>query len=276
MGKLLSANFIRLKKDRVFWLCMGVMLLYSVVYMLNGCRQATGDLSEYHYSIDRYYFHFAVTIGLFCSLFSSLFFGTEYSDGTIRNKIVVGHTRQSVYLANLVTAFGAALCMMLVWLTSSMVAVPVLGVWQMSLSKLLVYLLVGVMLVAAFCAICTFVNMLSVNKAITVAASIFLILILIVLANLIYGSLSEPELSSGVQITANGMEMSEPAPNPNYITGAKREIYDFLMDFLPTGQGLRMWLLEVGHPVRMIVSSFCITIFTTLGGIFLFKRKNLR
>ncbi len=276
MGKLLAANFARLKKDKIFWICMGVMLLYAVVYMLNGCRQATADLSDYSYGLDQYYFHFAASIGLFCALFSSMFFGTEYGDGTIRNKIIIGHARQSVYLANFLTAFTAALCMMLVWLIGALVAVPVLGFWKMSAPNVILYLLIGVMLLAALCSICTFVSMLSVNKAMTVALSILLVLGLIAFASMVYGSLQEPEMSSGVSITANGMEMSDLGPNPNYITGVKREIYEWLIDFLPTGQGLRMWQLEINRPVRMLVSSAFITLFTTLGGIFLFKRKNLQ
>lgn len=65
MRKLLSANYSRLWRDKIFWICMGTMLVYSVVYMLNGCRQATVDLTEYNYSIDKYYFHFAMSIGVF-------------------------------------------------------------------------------------------------------------------------------------------------------------------------------------------------------------------
>ena len=79
MRRLLAANFSRLWKDKTFWLCMGTMLVYSIVYMLNGCRQATIRLPEYHYSIDEYYFHFAIVIGAFCALFSSMFLGTDYS-----------------------------------------------------------------------------------------------------------------------------------------------------------------------------------------------------
>ena len=97
MCKLLSANYSRLWRDKIFWICMGTMLVYSVVYMLNGCRQATVDLAEYNYSIDKYYFHFAISIGIFCAVFSSMFFGTEYSDGTIRNKVIVGHTKLNHY-----------------------------------------------------------------------------------------------------------------------------------------------------------------------------------
>lgn len=276
MCKLLSANFSRLWKDKIFWLCMGAMLIYSVVYMLNGCRQATVDLSEYNYSIDNYYFHFAVIIGAFCALCSSMFLGTEYSDGTVRNKIVVGHTREDIYIANLITVFTATLLMMLVWLIGALVAIPSLGVWKMEVSNLLVYLFIAAMFEAALSAIFTFVCMQSTNKAITVVVSILLFLGLLVFASMLYSGLSEPEMTSGVQITAAGMQMGEPTPNPNYVSGVKRKIYEVLVDFLPTGQGLQMWQLEISNFVRMLVSSVSITVFTTVGGIFIFKRKDLK
>lgn len=276
MSKLLSANFMRLKKDTFFWLCSGAMLVYAVVYMMNGCRQATVDLAEYNYSIDKYYFQFAISIGAFCALFSSMFLGTEYSDGTIRNKIVVGHTRTSIYIANLVTTFTAALLIMSVWLLGALTAIPVLGTWEMDVLHLLLYLLIAVMFVAVFSAIYTFVNMISTNKAVTVAVCFLLFLGLLIFSSMLYNGLSEPEMTSGVAITANGMEMSEPTPNPKYISGATREIYDFLIDFLPTGQGLRMWQLEISHPIRMLLSSVFIAVSTTVGGIFIFKRKNIR
>ncbi len=83
-------------------------------------------------------------------------------------------------------------------------------------------------------------------------------------------------MASGVIITPNGMEIAEPTPNPNYISGVTREIYDFIVDFLPTGQGLRMWQLEISNPIRMLLSSVFITILTSVGGIFAFKRKNIK
>lgn len=276
MNKLLRANFSRLWKNKLFWLCMGSMLVYAVAYMLNGCRQAAADLSEYSYSIDEYYFHFALSIGFFCALHSSMFFGTEYSDGTIRNKIIVGHTRTSIYLASLITTFTATLLIMSAWLAGALVAVPALGFWEMGVSRLLLCLLVAVCFSLAFSAIFTAVSMLSSGKAMTVLISILLFLGLLLLASVIYNSLREPETISGVQLTVNGMEMADPTPNPNYVTGTKREIYDFLVDFLPTGQGIRLWLLEIAHPVRMLASSLFIAVATTAGGMFAFRKKDLK
>lgn len=276
MRKLLSANFSRLWRDKIFWICIGTMLIYSVVYMLNGCRQATVDMAGYNYSIDEYYFHFALSIGMFCALFSSMFFGTEYSDGTIRNKIVVGHTKTDIYIASLITTITATLFMLLTWLIGALVAIPTLGVWKMTVLKLFSYLLIAVMFVMAFSGICTFVCMTVTNKAYIIMISMLLILGLLVFTSMLYNGLSQPETISGVQITSNGMEMSKPSPNPNYVSGAMRKVYDFILDFLPTGQGLRMWQLQIAHPIRMIISSVVITFLTTFCGISIFKKKNLR
>ncbi len=276
MRKLLCANFSRFWKDKIFWICMGAMLIYAVAYMLNGCRRAAADLSEYKYSIDEYYFHFALTIGMFCALFGSMFFGTEYSDGTIRNKIIVGHTKTNLYFASLITTTAATLLLMAVWLVGALVAVPTLGAWKMAVPTLLLYLLIAVMFIMALSAICTFVYMVSDNKASIVLISMLLILGLLVLTGMLYFGLHEPETISRIEITANGMEWSEPSPNPRYISGAKRGVYEFILDFLPTGQGLKMWQLEINHPVRMLVSSAVITLFTTFGGIYIFKRKNIK
>ncbi len=276
MNKLLRSNFSRLWKNKLFWLCMGAMLVYSIVYMLNGCRQAVMDMTEYEYGLEQYYFHFALSIGFFCTLFGSMFFGTEYSDGTIRNKMIVGHTRTDIYMSSLVTTFIATLLMMSAWLVGALIGVPALGFWKMGVLHLLEYLLIAVMLVLAFSAICTVVNILSSNKAVTVVISILLFLGFLIFASMVYSRLSEPEMASGVVLTANGFEMAKPTPNPQYVTGLTRKIYDFLVDFLPTGQGLRLWQLEIRNPIRMLVSSAFITVLTTAGGIFAFKRKNIK
>lgn len=276
MNKLLRSNFSRLWKNKLFWLCMGAMLVYSIVYMLNGCRQAVMDMTEYEYGLEQYYFHFALSIGFFCTLFGSMFFGTEYSDGTIRNKMIVGHTRTDIYMSSLATTFIATLLMMSAWLVGALIGVPALGFWKMGVLHLLEYLLIAVMLVLAFSAICTVVNILSSNKAVTVVISILLFLGFLIFASMIYSRLSEPKMASGVVLTANGFEMAKPTPNPQYVTGLTRKIYDFLVDFLPTGQGLRLWQLEIRNPIRMLVSSAFITVLTTAGGIFAFKRKNIK
>ncbi len=44
MKRLFHANLVRLLRDRVFWLSNGILLIYTVVYMLNACRQERSGL----------------------------------------------------------------------------------------------------------------------------------------------------------------------------------------------------------------------------------------
>ena len=129
MSRLLSAGYSRLWKNKVFWLEMGAVLVYAVVFMLNGCRQAAAN-GGIGYSLDQFYFHFAVSVGLFGAIFTSLFIGTEYSDGTIRNKFVIGHSRAAVYLSNLLVSGSAMLLMAGVWMLAALIGVPFLGFWK--------------------------------------------------------------------------------------------------------------------------------------------------
>lgn len=275
MRKLLSANFSRLWKNREFWICVGIAMLYAVIYLLNGCRMALRDISEFQYHLDDYYFHFAFSSGGICAIFCSLFLGTEYNDGTLRNKIVVGHTRTDVYLANLLTVFMASLLFLLAWCLGAMAGVPVLGLWQMTSLQLVFYLSIAIGFLAVFSALFTAVGMLSSSKAFTVTVSMLLFLGLLIIAGNLDNQLSEPEMTSNIIVTANGMEMGDPMPNPSYVSGAKRAAYEFFLDFLPTGQCAQMAFLKIAHPLRMLLSSVFLTVVVTWGGLWAFRRKNL-
>ena len=273
MCKLLTAGFFRLWKDKIFWICMGIMCLYSLLYMRTGCRHAS--LSGSAGSLDEYYFHFTVSIGIFCAMTTGMFIGTEYSGGTLRNKIVTGHRRRDIYLSNFICVFCASLLLMAVWLATALVAVPQLGVWKMGAAGLSMYLLAAVLQTAAFCAMFTCVGMLFASRTAGVVLSIFLFLGLLLYAFTLYGALSQPEMTSSVEMTLNGIEIGDPVPNPYYVSGLRRGVYELLMDVLPTGQGILMWQLEI-HPLRMMLSSVIITLVITAGGLWAFNRKKLK
>lgn len=277
MSKLMSANLSRLRKDKIFWIGMLIMAVFSVVNMLNGCRQATRDMSEFGYALEHYYFSGMPVIGIFIAVFTGLFLGTEYSDGTLRNKLIVGHTRINVYFSNLATTFIASLMMLAVWFIGGLVGIPTLGVWRMGASWLMVYISISVLMIAAMCAIFTLVCMISANKAVTAVLCILLCLGIMLSGSMFYNALSEPEMYSGMVITEeDGIRAGDPTPNPSYVSGAKRTVYEFMVDFIPAGQGIQMADLAVAHPVRMMLSSVFIGITTALCGVLVFRRKDLR
>ena len=167
--------------------------------------------------------------------------------------------------------------MIAVWLVAALVGVPALGFWEMGVPHLLGYLLTAVFFVASFSSIFTFISMLSANKTVTVAISIFLFLGLLIMASMMYNGLQQPEMASSVELTMDGgMQMGEQQPNPAYVSGAKRVFYEFMLDFLPTGQGILMWQLQIANYLRMILSSVALTIVPTVCGIVIFRRKNLK
>ena len=84
MIKLLRAGFFRLKKEIMFWLFIIATILVA------GIRILTTSHDE---PLDKFLYDYIIYIGLFIAMFVSVFVGKEHSEGIIRNKIIVGHTR---------------------------------------------------------------------------------------------------------------------------------------------------------------------------------------
>lgn len=279
MGKLLRSNFSRLWKDKIFWLCMGGMLIYAVVYMLNASQKTISPVTGEVYTLEHYYFMFLAYVGFFFAVVTSMFLGTEYSDGTIRNKLIVGHTRTNVYLANFIVAFVAELLIMCVWFISAFVGIPALGFFTLSPVNLAGYFLICVLLVAAYAAIYTFIAMLSSSKTMTVLVSLGLTIGLLLCASLLYNALESPETIntlSGISISGMEAPVGETVANPSYIGGTLRLICNLLLDVLPTGQSVNLAFLKMQRPVTMMLSSVAVTVGVTALGIALFLRKDLK
>ena len=94
MSKLLRANFLRMRKDKYFWIGMIAMILYGVIDSVGQYR----NLKVYDMSVtfDTVFFASHIIIGMLISAFVSLYVGTEYSDGTIRNKLMVWCNRRDI------------------------------------------------------------------------------------------------------------------------------------------------------------------------------------
>lgn len=277
MSELMGAHLFRLKKDRTFWACTLVMLAFSVGIMLNGCRQA-GSMASYGYQMDleRYYFTLAPAVGLFAGVFSGLFLGTEHSDGAIRGKLVVGHSRRKVYLASLLTNILAALTITVAWLIGGLVGIPFLGLWKMSGAAVTMNIVVAIGSAVALAAMFTLLGMLVTKKSNGVVAAILLFLGLLLTASWVYNALMEPEMTAGFIMTVDGVQTAELTPNPNYVSGVMRKVLELILDILPTGQEALLSNGGIVRPLLNLAASGAITVFTTLGGMAVFERKDLK
>ena len=108
MSRLLSADFAKLKKNKFFWICMIGMFLFGI-FMAVMNYISTRQYGDYEAQITNVLFIYALTVAILIPAFVSLFVGTEYSDGTIRNKMIIGHTRTCIYLSNLIVSSTAGL-----------------------------------------------------------------------------------------------------------------------------------------------------------------------
>lgn len=276
MRRLLKANFSRLMKNKLFWglvvaeLFLGA--LFPVLHYMDNIDEKSG------WTMDATIFVYALIVPLMVSLLAALFIGSEYSDGTMRNKLIVGHVRRKIYVAGLIANMEAAFLLCFAFLLSHIcVGVPLLGWFVSDMKKVMVYFLVILAMVAACTAIFTLITMLNSNKAYSVAECILIIFMLLFVGIRITAALNEPEIYDAYSYMSEGVTVQEDAtPNPNYVSGTKRQIYLFLNEFLPGGQMLRLANMNAEHPVRYVIYDAVIFALATGGGIFIFRKKDLK
>lgn len=278
MNKLLSANFSRLMRDKIFWITAAVMLALSA-YIIIDSASAREIVEENNVqTINSVYFNLLPVILFFYSVFISLFIGTEYSDGTIRNKIVIGHSRLNIYFSNYITCFAGAIIILAAMLIGGAFGVPYFGYWNGGIKEYMLVVIVCIFITAALTSILTFVSMLSTNKAITVVISMVLSIVLVLMASIIYNGLSEVEFTREfISMSADGtVELGPEIKNPAYISGLQRKIYEFLLQFLPTGQSVLIANEELTNPIINILYSAVFTVIVNICGVFAFRKKNLK
>ena len=96
MRKLFSANLSLVWISKPFWLGVVAMLCAEGLFGLLMLRYGSAPM-------DIIVFISLQCIGILAAVFTSLFLGTDYGDGTIRNKIIAGHKSSSIYIASLFT-----------------------------------------------------------------------------------------------------------------------------------------------------------------------------
>ena len=221
-------------------------------------------------------FVFFVPILLSCA--APLFIGSEYSDGTMRNKLIVGHKRYNIYLSEqfVCTAAGFMLCLAYI-VPHTALSLILLGKFESAPDKLAAYVGVSCALIIALNAVFTAFSMLCRYKAYSTAVCILLVFALLFVGIGITSALNEPEYYVGYTYTENGITTSEEAePNPNYLSGTKREIYEFLNDFTSGGQMLKLAGMNSEKPAVLALYDGLITLAATVLGVILFRRKDLK
>lgn len=279
MRKLFSANFTRLFKYKLFWTEIILAAIFGVFLNIDQYRQKVAS-PLLSYSLDKWLFVYSVVNGILAAVFCSMFLGTEYSNGTIRNKLIVGHSRYKIYLANLTVCSAVNLLICTAYLVFYCISGKLLiGKIDTSVSQVVTYVIISIILAITYTSIYTMLTMLLSSKAAASVVCIITFILLLFLAAYVKARLDESVFYEGYEFSINGVtEQGEQIPNPQYLEGNIRTLFEFFYDFLPTGQGAQLVTLNIPitHIWRLPMYSLLITVMTTFCGIFFFKRKNLK
>lgn len=281
MRKLLSANFTRLWNSRVFWIGMSAMCGLGIMAVIMRYRDILEDPNYAYTTADGFWLLGGLYISVILSVFISLWLGTEYHDGTMRNKLTVGHTRGEIYAANWLTCTISSLIMHIGYiLMIALFGALLLDPFTTPMRILVISVLISLLTVIAMSSVFVMFAMLINSKSTGAVISMLIALAMLISAITIYNMLIAPKYHEpDFQMSVNGeIQQGEPIPNPRYLRGTKREIYQFIEDFQPVGQ-MMLFNSEEDFPAhyeRFPMYSLLLTAITTSIGYLLFLRKDIK
>ena len=253
---------------------MGLMLGAGIFFPIDRYLEMkqTGSI----HNIDSGFFGCALFIGILMSVFCSLFIGTEYSDETIRNKIVTGQRRNFIYLSNLITSgiVGIAMCTVF-FLPYLCLGIPLLGFFETNIQFVLLFAITVFILSIAFSSIFTLISMLNHNKAVTAVICILLAFGFLIIGSYLNSRLHAPRIIPIYILDEKNIPIMSEEPNPHYLEGKKREVVQTIYDIIPGGQAIQCISLEAVNLSLLPVYSIMITVLTTGIGLYYFKKKDL-
>lgn len=274
MFKLLDAGFTRLRKSKAFL----AVIIFTVVLALFMVYSQYSEMKTYNKveELDRSLMNNITVTGIVIATFTSLFVGREYSDGTLRNKIIVGCSRTKIYLSNLILVISTSILAEIIHLAVvAAVGIPLLGGLVMSAKSFALVLLCYTGIILAFSAIFTFIAMVISNKTIISIVSILLAFGLMMIAMTLFSKLEAPEYQQVGFLNESGeMEFKE-EKNPKYLTPEQREVYQNIVNAIPSGQAFMVaGGYEIDFRILPLYSLADVIIFTGIG-LYVFNKKEL-
>ena len=236
MTKLLRACIRRYTHNTIFWIA-AVLTIGLGISIAHSARMT--------------YYDDALVIAqmLIHAVMISWVVGKEFKEGIFRNKVIVGHSKGSIYLSELISGVGIAfvlyfLCAV-IFVAFNFYEVPLLPA-SLIVNIFVDYVLLNMCLAAIFVTI----SCLFSQQAIIAIVNIVLVLVMTTGSQRLYAQLSQPqyleryETVNSEWIDENGnirykevkVEGSEYlVDNPTYVGGVKRDIYETTYTLSPYG-----------------------------------------
>jgi hypothetical protein len=190
-------------------------------------------------------FEWGLVLMLLISALGGLYISRDYTQNTIRNKIIVGHTRFSIYLSKQIAITSMYLVCSGLFMISTIVSNFIfIGTENLNKEALWIGLLVSIFVAITFSSITTFIAM-SIKKE---TGGLMPLLVMFIM----------------MMFSAMGTE---------FIDGKAIEIIN---DVVPTSQMMLLNLMNVdSHPIRHVLYSLLTSVMFFISGYAIFKKSDL-
>lgn len=287
MIKLIRANFMRLFRNTFFKVCMifstglGIFLNILRYVDIQQNQEIYSELGAEYKSADGFAFSGVLYLIFAVAAFTAVFIGTEYSDGTIRNKLTIGHKRIEIYSANFIVCSVANLAILLMFIIVTLGFGYVLfRVTSLTAKETAICITSQCVTMIGFSAILVLISMLLQSKSGGAVTALIMTVVMFFATMIISNKLEASEYYEDFEMRTSetGEVLYEPVErkNPNYITGTKREIYELLNNILPCNQFYQITGNNTDNAGKMAVYSALIIILANGAGVVLFRKKDLK
>ncbi len=286
MNKLVVSEFFRLLKSNIFKICLlvsaglGIFIVMMRWYDIKMNSDSYAKLSQEYSNADGLLFAGGLYMIFVVAVFVSIFVGTEYSNGTMRNKIIVGHVRWNIYFSKFIVCVVADVIIHIM----CVVAVLIFG-WlfiggtTLSPAKIILMMSVSASSILTLTALLLLLSMSIQSRAYGGVLCLLTTLVMMFASMSVYQRLSAPEYYDEYMYADENtgeVTMMEKVKNPQYLTGGKRRAYEFLNDFIPVSQLYQIMEHKTDRLNVIVFYDLILVIATTGTGMVIFKRKNLK
>lgn len=277
MNRLMKVLGRRLVRDKIFLSAVAVTFFLSLyISLTNAPELAEWAKAGEDVSIENYYYNLAPLLGLIYASFVSLFLGVEHSDGTLRNKLIAGHSRNSVFLSSYIVSSIGCLTIMVAWLIGGLPGLFYFDGFSFGWKTYILYALVSVCGALLYAAIFSAMSMLIPNKAVSAVASLILWFVMLFSGSMIVNILNAPEMTYDYIQQGDAWVPGELYPNPDYVSGMKSYILEVISYIIPVCQSIQMANAELENPALDIVYALATTVVTLVLGCIGFNKKDLK
>lgn len=277
MSKLIHAGIRRMWYAKVFRILMVISFGYGVgmQILMFWKTKSSGE----HMAIDATFFLVIMFAGIVLAIFDSLFVGIEYSNGTIRNKLMVGHTKTKIYLCNLIICILAGILSLISYTIGYfLLGIPMFGFnFCMGASRIFSNLGLVVLLCFAYSAIFLLITVLIQNKSVAAVVALLVAFFFLFSGVYIHNRLSEPQYYTEYVQNGSEQELRE-VPNKSYLKGTKRKVYLTLKEILPGGQAMSIVDLKKSDAENWRYASYSLlhVVIYTGAGIAISRKMDIK